>query len=125
MWQSLPVSQLWFSFTQLAAGIQRVVCIEPYPKSLASELYPNAIRVDERVADEDALDFDAFVGIAPRRFMQWFHAPRRRKDELGYSVQWKPSEAEPRFHAVSQPHLDMEAFLSEKLEKFATELGLT
>lgn len=109
----------------LAAGIQRVVYVEPYPKSLASELYPNAIRVDEESADGDALTFDAFVGVAPRRFMDCFGAPGLRKDKLGYAVNWDPSKAVPRFRVAHRSHLDSEAKAAADVEDMADTLGLT
>jgi cytidine deaminase len=70
----------------IAAGIQRVVYIEPYPKSRAKRLYKRAIRVDEdRDADTDAVQFEAFVGVAPGRFIDIFDMVER-KDRQGYSL---------------------------------------
>jgi deoxycytidylate deaminase len=70
----------------IAAGIARVVYIEPYPKSRAKRLYKRAIQVDQdREADNDAVKFDAFVGIAPSRFLDLFEMVNR-KDVQGYSL---------------------------------------
>jgi cytidine deaminase len=70
----------------IAAGIERVVYIEPYPKSRAKRLYKRAIQVDQdREADHDAVKFDAFVGIAPSRFLDLFEMVKR-KDGQGYSL---------------------------------------
>jgi len=70
----------------IAAGIQRVVYIEPYPKSRAKRLYKRAIQVDEdREADTDAVRFNAFVGVAPSRFIDLFDMVER-KDGQGYSL---------------------------------------
>jgi cytidine deaminase len=70
----------------IAAGIVRVVYIEPYPKSRAKRLYKRAIQVDQdREADHDAVKFDAFVGIAPSRFLDLFEMVKR-KDGQGYSL---------------------------------------
>ena len=70
----------------IAAGISRVVYIEPYPKSRAKKLYKRAIQVDQdREADDDAVKFDAFVGIAPTRFLDLFEMVPR-KDDHGYSL---------------------------------------
>ena len=70
----------------IAAGIARVVYIEPYPKSRAKKLYKRAIQVDhDREADNDAVKFDAFVGIAPSRFLDLFEMVNR-KDTQGYSL---------------------------------------
>ncbi len=70
----------------IAAGISRVVYIEPYPKSRAKKLYKRAIQVDhDREADDDAVRFDAFVGIAPTRFLDLFDMVGR-KDDQGYAL---------------------------------------
>jgi deoxycytidylate deaminase len=80
----------------VGAGIERVVYIEPYPKSLAYDLHKDAIIVDEPFRKNDTatpidnrIAFDAFVGIAPRRYADLFSMTSksgriiRRKDELG------------------------------------------
>src|SRR5258708_5618567 len=70
----------------MADGTKRVVYIEPYPKSRAKKLYKRAIQVDhDREADEDAVRFDAFVGIAPTRFLDLFDMASR-KDDQGYAL---------------------------------------
>jgi deoxycytidylate deaminase len=69
----------------VAAGICRVVYIQPYPKSRAKTLYKRGIQVDhDREADQDAVKFEAFVGIAPSRFLDLFDMVDR-KDEHGYA----------------------------------------
>jgi deoxycytidylate deaminase len=70
----------------MAAGICRVVYIQPYPKSRAKMLYKRGIQVDQdREADQDAVRFEAFVGIAPSRFLDLFEMVSR-KDEQGYAL---------------------------------------
>lgn len=69
----------------MAAGITRVVYIEPYPKSRAKKLYKRAVQVDQdRESDDDALKFESFVGIAPTRFLELFEMADR-KDGQGYA----------------------------------------
>jgi deoxycytidylate deaminase len=77
----------------LTAGIQRVVYIEPYPKSLAYELHKDAIAIDGSSTEAGAIDklinFEPFVGIAPRRYADLFAMMTkdgrhlRRKDSAG------------------------------------------
>jgi cytidine deaminase len=70
----------------IAAGLARAVYIEPYPKSRAKKLYKRAIQVDhDRAADQDAVKFEAFVGVAPGRFLDLFDMVPR-KDEQGYAL---------------------------------------
>ena len=70
-----------------------MVYIEPYPKSRAKRLYKREIQVDhDREADEDAVKFEAFVGIAPTRFLDLFEMVSR-KDGQGYALKSEaPSE---------------------------------
>jgi deoxycytidylate deaminase len=70
----------------IAAGVARVVYIEPYPKSRAKQLYKRAIQVDQdRSADQDAVKFEAFVGVAPTRFLDLVEMISR-KDDQGYAL---------------------------------------
>jgi cytidine deaminase len=81
----------------IAAGIARVVYIEPYPKSRAKKLYKRAIQVDQdRAADQDAVKFEAFVGVAPTRFLDLFEMITR-KDDQGYALNaTAPAESSPK-----------------------------
>lgn len=79
----------------LAAGIGRVIYVEPYPKSLAYDLHPDAMVVDEPRSTsctgplDSRINFEAFVGIAPRRYADLFAMTTkdgrtiRRKDSAG------------------------------------------
>ncbi|MCA9228008.1 MAG: hypothetical protein KDA47_20445, partial [Planctomycetales bacterium] len=78
----------------VAAGIRRVVYRVPYPKSLVRELYPDSIDVDGDLDENTHVTFQPFVGIAPRRFRQFFEM-RQRKDRRGFVVQWKRDKARP------------------------------
>jgi cytidine deaminase len=70
----------------IAAGIRRVVYIEPYPKSLAKQLYENEILVDDELStDLKGVRFEPFVGVAPRRYASWF-AMSKRKDKQGWAL---------------------------------------
>lgn len=100
----------------LSAGIERVVFIEPYPKSMAKDLYQGSIRVDEGDADPDALKFESFVGVAPRRFLDWFEMPQR-KNERGKVVNWNTSSALPRIERLNDSYLVAEDAVSISIAK--------
>lgn len=76
----------------IAAGIDRVVYIEPYPKSMTKDLYQRSVQVEDEEADSDAVKFTSFVGVAPDRFMELFQMSQR-KDKRGYTVNWSPKNA--------------------------------
>ena len=91
----------------ISAGIKRVVYIEPYPKSMTKDLYRRAVRVDEDLADADALVFDAFVGVAPGRYADLFEMPKR-KDKRGAAVSWDRNNSNPRIDRYSTAYIDIE-----------------
>lgn len=75
----------------IAAGIQRVVYIYPYPKSLAADLHGDAIQTTNlSLFDASRVRFEPFLGVAPRQYMNFFTMPERR-DEQG-----RPAPAEDR-----------------------------
>lgn len=89
----------------IGAGVARVVFVEPYPKSRAADLHPDAVRVElSAEGDDDRIPFDPFVGVAPRRFLEMFDAAQRerlghvgRKDAAGQRVAFKTGELSPVF----------------------------
>lgn len=66
----------------IGAGITRLTYIEPYPKSLASDLYRDLIDtvspLDTDDDDRDRVPFMSFLGFAPTRFDDVFTAPERK-----------------------------------------------
>jgi cytidine deaminase len=93
----------------VAAGITRVVYIEPYPKSRAKKLYKRAIRVDhDTSSDPDAVKFEAFVGIAPTRFFDLFEMAVR-KDDQGYSLSINSPSAGPKGVASGSLSTELES----------------
>lgn len=81
----------------VAAGITRVVYIEPYRKSLVQELYPDSVVVDPADASSGKVRFEPFVGVAPRRYSDLFGlATNQRKNKDGTMIQWKSARAIPR-----------------------------
>jgi deoxycytidylate deaminase len=108
----------------IAAGIRRVVYIEPYPKSMAKDLYKGSLDVDDdQEADEDAVEFHPFVGISPRRYIEFFEMPRR-KDERGHIVEWTPATAMPRIKQYPT-YLDVEAVHVDQLSEPRADWGLS
>lgn len=61
----------------IAAGIRRVVFIEPYPKSKAELLHEDSIAIAQSEAG-DHVDFQPFVGVSPRRYLKLFDAEARK-----------------------------------------------
>jgi cytidine deaminase len=112
----------------IAAGIVRVVYIEPYPKSFASEFHSDAIAGEECSADASSgkVVLQPFAGIAPRKYLTWFRAGCRKSDD-GQVSRWTPRNAlpvfiNPEFGGYGQADLDLEAnFVAEVLESVDTK----
>lgn len=103
----------------IAAGIKKVVYIEPYPKSKALEFYKQEISTS--LSDEDEkLVFIPFSGVGPRRYVDLFAmssakwGAKKRKDKNGKAIDWKRSEASIRNPMRALTYLDYEkaAYLS-------------
>lgn len=62
------------------AGIKRVVYIEPYVKSLAQKLHPDAINNPSFERVEHKVSFDNYGGVSPNRYSEWFSINRERKE---------------------------------------------
>lgn len=82
----------------VAAGIRRVVFIEPYPKSRALGLFAEAITTEGR--DPGRVRFEHFSGISPKRYRDIFEKGRRR-DNDGLIQDWYHGRPYPMI-----PHLD-------------------
>lgn len=90
----------------LGAGLSEVVYIEPYPKSLAPEQYPNTIVVGEK-AGPGVLQCRPFVGWAPARYTRIFRFGKRKSDS-GHLQRWDGSEEKPKTGRDGNPHLELE-----------------
>jgi deoxycytidylate deaminase len=76
----------------VAAGIDRVVFLEPYPKSLSQKLHPDSITFETDVAKK--VLFEPFIGISPRRYRDIFEK-KTRKTELGKAKEWYEGRPAP------------------------------
>jgi deoxycytidylate deaminase len=76
----------------IAAGIARLVYLEPYPKSRANVLHREELELDSEsgAAQDDKLVCVPFTGIAPRQYRQLFDMAVRRGKTL---AQWEAERA--------------------------------
>lgn len=91
----------------ISAGIDRVVFIEPYPKSMTEELYQDIVSVDERGRSPNKLRYDSFVGVSPNKYIQIYQRGKR-KDEIGYADTWEEIEKYPRVGLFREAYFDLE-----------------
>jgi cytidine deaminase len=73
----------------IAAGIRRVVYLEPYAKSRAQTLYKDSVIVDgHRYQASASVNFSPLEGITPSRYRDIF-SKGKRKNSLGNANDWK------------------------------------
>jgi len=106
----------------VAAGITEVHYIEPYRKSMATKLHPDAL--SESIGDEGKVRLIQFDGVSPRRFIDVFEAGDRK---TGGVLNLKAKEgAKPSTHVSLKaiPRLE-EAVVAELQTRDVTYLSLS
>ena len=106
----------------IAAGISKVIYIEPYPKSKAFDFYNEAITSDKN--EKNKVIFLPFVGVGPRRFFDLFSTklsagyPVKRKNKTGHVVEYHPENSKARIQMLPWSYIDKEEFASHLLKQF-------
>ena len=107
----------------VAAGIKRVVFIEPYPKSKAAQLHSDSISLGFS-GDDSTVHFEPFVGVGPRRFFDLFSMRHgsgyrlTRKDSEGQAVKWQPEASRLRIQMLPCSYVDLELLASSMFNRF-------
>lgn len=108
----------------VAAGIKRLVYIEPYPKSRALELFDDAIVIDE--ADTKKTTFEAFKGVAPRRYQELFELGTiKRKNKKGIKSNWLFTKPRLRKAEIEFAYIPKEAYYAKLFEEISKDLDKT
>ncbi|MDX2037244.1 MAG: anti-phage dCTP deaminase [Isosphaeraceae bacterium] len=99
----------------IAAGVLRVVYVEPYPKSKALQFHDDSIAKDEEAGQERKVKFEPFVGIGPRRFFDLFSMQLgssyplvRKEDTTGKPKSWHIKTAQLRIQMHPTSYLELE-----------------
>jgi deoxycytidylate deaminase len=83
----------------IAAGLAKVVFLEPYPKSLAADLHSDAICVEGgdrgHYQSYPRVEFEHFCGVTPRRYREIFERGKRKKDKDGSFIDYMNGEPSP------------------------------
>lgn len=107
----------------IAAGITRVVFIEPYPKSKALSFHSDSAVLDQKISDR--VVFEHFVGISPRRYRDIFEKAGRRSPD-GSVAEWYYEVPLPMIEDKSTSYVYSEDGRAlSVLHKVAEELGIT
>jgi deoxycytidylate deaminase len=105
----------------VAAGIDEVQYIEPYPKSQALSLHPDSIAVetsDWKPPSENGqrVLFRPFSGVAPRLYKRAFLKDRELKDKESGKMSVQAPEWLSPWHLGRTSYVEIEAKLSKKAE---------
>jgi cytidine deaminase len=89
----------------LAAGITRVVFMEPYPKSRAKDLHPDEVELESEL--DGKVGFLPFLGISPYRYRDLFQKGKRKSSD-GKAQNWYNDECRPMIDVVSPSFTETE-----------------
>ncbi|HAS3051285.1 TPA: cytidine deaminase [Vibrio parahaemolyticus] len=114
----------------IASGINRVVYVEPYPKSRALDFHSESIQLKselEKTLDgtSELVSFEPFIGVGPRRFLDLFSmslgggSKLRRKDKNGNTLEWDKSSAPIRTPLIEKSYLDIERAAVEIWDEYS------
>ncbi len=96
----------------LAAGISKVIYMEPYPKSKAKELHENEVEIEK--PSSTRVSFMPFMGISPFRYRDIFQKGKRKKD--GLALTWLQDPPRPNLDVPAPTYVDLESFEIAKLK---------
>ncbi len=105
----------------VAAGIERVVYVEPYPKSKAKELHSDSIEIESPHKVKGKVCFEPFVGVGPRRYFDLFSLSLstgrslERKDNDGRKLSWIKSASYPRVQMPPTSYLEREVRIIQSI----------
>lgn len=94
----------------VAAGIKKVIYLQPYPKSRVNQLYPDSIEINPIQEVDQKVTFEVLTGIAPNAFARIYGDTRKRKNPNGDVVKWRKSSAIPIISSRQQSYINDEAF---------------
>jgi len=98
----------------IAAGISRVVFLQPYGKSLVDELFEDSVNMDGG-AIEGFVNYDTLTGVTPNGFKRAFHKVSKRKLSDGTAVNWDQPNATPNFLSSYQYYQPLEVVARKEL----------
>lgn len=111
----------------IAAGIKKVVYVEPYPKSKAFDFHDDAIGV-ENTPNSNTVLFVPFVGIGPRKFFDLFSMRLssgieiERKNKEGYILGWKTEKSYARIQMLPCSYLEKETKATKTFAEYKETL---
>jgi deoxycytidylate deaminase len=106
----------------IAAGVKKVIYLEPYHKSMSKDLYKDSISFDlTETPSSDHVHFSAFTGITPKSFQLVF-SKGKRKGKDGKAFGWDKKSAQPIFTTISPYYKSLEIDSVSELKDIVTKI---
>lgn len=108
----------------VASGLDKVVFLEPYPKSLAYDLHSDSIMIEG--GDRGSynafprVEFEHFFGVSPRRYREFFERGKRKDDDGNFVLYGDPDKLvgpAPIMDVKFPFYAQLEAHLTENIQK--------
>lgn len=104
----------------VSTGVKKVYYLEPYPKSLASRLHTDSIKIngqDRGTYNEyPFVEFIHFYGVTPRRYREFFER-KKRKNDNGILEEYTGGKKSPFLDIKSPFYAQLEDTVLESLQK--------
>lgn len=110
----------------VASGINKVLYIEPYPKSKATEFHQDSIELldsgeKQELNEQSKVIFKPFVGVGPKSFFKLFSINIgggnviKRKDKSGKIVKFNPESARIKTVMLPSSYIERERYAVSQL----------
>lgn len=100
----------------VATGVRRLVYLEPYPKSYATDLHGDSIDIDG--STDTKVRFEPFIGVSPFRYRNLFEKGKRKYG--GLAQKWHKGKKRPMIEVFYPSYFEAEtrvvAGLQQRLE---------
>ena len=98
----------------VATGIQKVVFLEPYPKSYAKKLHGDSIALDGE-GDSKKVKFVPFIGVSPFRYRDLFEKGKRKSNSK--ADEWSKGTKQPQLGVYFPSYAESENIVVDELNK--------
>ncbi|HBE9180351.1 TPA: dCMP deaminase family protein [Serratia fonticola] len=112
----------------VASGIEKVLYIEPYPKSKAFVFHKDSITSSENSNEVNKVIFEPFVGVGPRCYFNLFSINLGigykivRKDKEGKVMKWNRRNGRLRIQMLPSSYIEKELMTADKLNNMSSVL---
>ena len=110
----------------VAAGIKKVVFLEPYPKSLTGYLHSDSVVIEGadrgKYSHYPSVEFEHFYGISPLRYRELFERSSRKTS--GRFVEWKDGVKQPIVDLKFPFYLSLEAAILKAANAYLEKIKM-